>query len=101
MHTEGEAKTRWCPFARAVYIGDSGIQQAPSNRFATSKGCQSNPEEARCIGSACMAWRWGGHRSKHDPRISDGAFSDIKPGESDRDLTAIGYCGLAGKADVS
>lgn len=66
--TEGEAKTKTCPFTfatPAVYSpnGDGIRQYGPWN----------------CIGSACMAWRW-----KY-------GFSEPNK-ENDK-----GYCGLAGK----
>lgn len=61
--TEDEAKTKWCPHARALFVGNAG-PHPPSNRFGTTHGpgtperWNSNPEGSRCIASACMAWRW-------------------------------------------
>lgn len=82
MHTEEEAALKWCPFARTVYVGDSGNQQQPCNRFASTMGVQANPEDARCIGSACMAWQWSdvGH---HNPLTN--VWERLPKG----------YCGLA------
>lgn len=68
--TEDEAKKRWCPFARTLYVGKAGGIQPPSNRFSNPDGQENNPPDCRCIGSACMAWRWR--------------------------LSGDGYCGLAG-----
>lgn len=45
--TEDEAKTKWCPEARAPLLGQGG--NVPINR---PERCDS-----RCIGSECMAWR--------------------------------------------
>lgn len=69
--TEEEAKTKWCPFARVVTLMRRSDDRteflgvAAGNRLGLSaeieiKGStdRANPESARCIGSACMAWRW-------------------------------------------
>jgi hypothetical protein len=64
--TEDEAKTKWCPEARAVAIGPTGRAAANRNEFGEIYTAH------KCLGSACMAWRW--------------------LDEDDR----IGYCGKAG-----
>lgn len=69
--TEEEAKTKWCPHVRYVSSRGEGI-----NRWQSGMDAQYNPEHARCIGSACMAWR----------KI-----------EGPRDYAEHGFCGLAGK----
>ena len=88
---EEEAKTRWCPFARVPFHNAMLDYETP---FATESAAGVNllagedgetviPKAARCIGSACMAWRWRtalrlvGERSR---RVA-----------SDQ-----GYCGLSG-----
>lgn len=80
---EDEAKTKWCPFARVCVLGPDDDSMIGFNRI------QRNDEDVnefqtngpmRCIGSACMAWRW-----LDTPK--DEPFT-IKPS---------GYCGLAGK----
>lgn len=49
--TEKVAATKWCPFARVgVYAGSGAVAV---NRHPDS----SMLEDARCIGSGCMAWR--------------------------------------------
>jgi len=68
MYTEDEAREKWCPHARML---ESYGERASYNRAVSPSG---GDEEAstKCIGSACMAWRW-------------------KPGDNRR-----GYCGLSG-----
>lgn len=56
--TEDEAKTKWCPFAR---VGSFATGLGSINRGAHADGIvrrSTLPDEAMCIGSACMAWRW-------------------------------------------
>jgi hypothetical protein len=85
--TEDEAKTKWCPFARY----DSG-DGAPSNRWKQSLPASEpdalNPVACRCIGSACMAWRWQPAGSMDRPTRTG-------PGNASVARTR-GYCGLAG-----
>ncbi len=78
--TVEEAKTKWCPFVRSIYVGDHGSQQFPSNRFGTSSGFNLNPEECRCIASDCMAWRWGsGYRFTGLPAEEQAGFCGLAP----------------------
>jgi hypothetical protein len=51
--TEDEAKTKWCPLARASSENDG--QGTTINRGANPSG---KPDiDCMCIASACMAWR--------------------------------------------
>ncbi len=72
--TENEAKTKWC-FAYRV---------TSSGHYTLDNRSPNDPPEIfsryRCIGSACMAWRWA-------------AFAE---GEEHAG-NVHGYCGLAGK----
>jgi len=91
--TEEEAKTKWCPFAR-------GSQYTNGN--SNNRTHEGEPgEHTRCIGSACMAWRWlpgsfevvntatGERLGVRDiARLPDERFERGKP--------TTGYCGLAG-----
>jgi hypothetical protein len=58
--TEDEAKTKWCP--------------------------QGEHRDWKCIGSACMAWRW------HQPTYS-GRYGETPTGEAPTE----GHCGLASR----
>lgn len=105
IFTADEAKTKWCPFARAtIYVrGDAPDLEKPidlvghaANRILTDDptltasiqqaidGCGAT----KCIGPACMAWRW--HETHINGRDPDGAPTLVKSGET------YGYCGLAG-----
>jgi len=90
MHTEQEARKKWCPQVRV----SDGEHYAAENRFCQA-GKVSSPEKSgvmlpednegfnwdRCIASECMMWRWttvfthGNTYSQHEQ----------------------GFCGLAGK----
>jgi hypothetical protein len=76
--TEEEAKTKWCPHVRFLDLGIEDDQ--PCNRHAddiNGKEAGYNPKYARCIGSACMMWRWKAHYAEES--------------------LSNGFCGLAGK----
>lgn len=75
--TEKEAKTKWCHRSDRCW----GNIHTPEDEV---------PNGIRCIGSACMAWRW------------ETDFNDMvarQPGKSVAEYRALadGYCGLAGK----
>lgn len=89
--TEDEAKTKWCPFARAVESGEAG-NSAPRN--CVTMVDEDPPRKlaaeligTSCIGSACMAWRW--LRTPEQARLSVLG--------SDQEKISSGHCGLAGK----
>lgn len=72
--TEEEAKTKWCPESRTgMYAGSGGV--------AVNRHCADEVrDETRCIGSACMAWRF------------------IYPSAPTALATPLkGYCGKAGE----
>lgn len=90
--TEDEAKSRWCPFARVV---------------DTARGADG--EGARCIGSACMAWRAGPEALavlNIIENVQDGRSGRLVAAGYELDehglywrkpLPPGGYCGLAGR----
>ncbi len=75
MMTEDEAKTKWCPAYRfSAAISPAGDRDGCDNRRSEDK-----PEtQAKCIGSACMAWRWSARNTV-----------------GMRDSAKRGHCGLA------
>jgi hypothetical protein len=62
MLTEKEAKYKWCPMARIVFVenketGEPGY--GPYNRWEES--CNEDgtlPMGAFCLASDCMMWKW-------------------------------------------
>lgn len=90
MMTEGEAKAKWCPFARALTIKRSdgapilGNERSAANRLYTSNG--ELITSTNCLGSACMAWR-----------ATDNEGAPSKPDEPEVATKPAGFCGLAGK----
>ena len=65
--TEKEAAEKWCPHYRGSDASVGEVRLAQGN------------QEARCIGSRCMQWRWS---SPHGHIFGEGRS---------------GYCGLAGE----
>lgn len=103
--TEDEAKTKWCPHY-LQYQGDDGTgDNRPGPGF--------NP---LCLGSACMAWRWGEPAEKHERRMCDAcggsgyrdAAASICPKCDETGYILIpyptparqGYCGAFGKPEA-
>ena len=77
-HREGDAKTKWCPFARAVSRIGNG--EHVINRSSGDINVGVN-----CVASACMAWRWV------ETHIDDpaGGSEMILSGDTH------GFCGMA------
>lgn len=74
MHTEAEAKKKWCPEARlAVASTKSTIAVVNS----TTNVLAEKIDHVACIASGCMHWRW----------VRDEL--DVSTGR--------GYCGLSGR----
>lgn len=69
--TEEEAKLKWCPMVR-VPLAFAGTAMA-------------NDRSERCIGSACMMWRWYSNEMMM-PYLNTVVTQARR-----------GYCGLAGK----
>ncbi len=97
MHTEDEAKTKWCPFARTLGTlsgprqpgePDNVIAFGPENRGYQMGGALHN---CMCIATACMAWR------KHD-QIGIGPNGEKRDRDMDGRTRWVdrGFCGLAG-----
>lgn len=71
MHTEEEARAKWCPFDRSYLMRDLSVDTG----------------EMRCIASNCMAWRVR--------EIRNAASDDTEEAYGKK----VGYCGLAGKPE--
>jgi hypothetical protein len=86
--SQKDAEDKWCPFGRAQTIAEIpgvGVAMAGVN-LGKLKG-----EGTRCMGDACMQWRWAGWRIK--------TFDTVAPDPDDENKIGprLGYCGLAGK----
>ena len=78
--TEDEAKTKWCPFARATFTVPPTINSPRENGYVGNRDCNNSViPNVNCIASSCMAWRWK-PTMRQLPREGDVHF---------------GFCGLA------
>ena len=87
--TEDEAKTKWCCGAPAI------VSQAMDQAAGNTTG----REPLKCIGSACMAWRWA--MEPNPAYVEQGnVWPDTRqPQEKLMMLPGRerGFCGLAGR----
>lgn len=107
LMTEKEAITKWCPHAR---VPDDDPNTGGNNRWIRKD------DECLCIGSACMAWRWG--ESAEENRFvqwGDTFFNGAAGDGWERDTSRTGcmadawkrtrpnrrgYCGAFGKPEA-
>lgn len=82
--TEEEAKARWCPFARALRSGSTGM--AAANRDGEGMDART-----KCLASKCMAWRWA---SDGGWRLADDRAVHSLPAPKEPSVR-VGFCGLA------
>ena len=76
MTSEEVAKTKWCPLTSLFAYSLKGC--ATVNRRSDEDG-DLIPNDAKCLGSQCMAWRW---------EIYNGAEAVHQAGD-------CGFCGMA------
>lgn len=91
-HTEEEAKTKWCPLARAAEpqrygSGDPMCPVAAVNRGSDALSDPSYTPNALCLASGCAAWRWQMEAIHGDDA---GFVREYK-------RTEYGYCGAFGR----
>lgn len=68
--TEEDAKRKWCPLARSIFVDNSGV---PTSNAAFNRAGGLN--NVNCKASECMAWRW--LDNNEDPACGFcGAFGD-------------------------
>lgn len=82
---EAEAKKKWCPMVRA---GTKGSNFFVSGNWQGNEITEIDTREyTRCIGSACMMWRWSMLADDDGQALGITAKSKTN-----------GYCGLAGRS---
>ena len=74
--SEKDAKTKWCPMARAGFRRDGDSSLTINRRIGSGK---ADPD-CLCIATECMMWR---------------TVTIVKETET----LKLGYCGLAGKPE--
>lgn len=87
MHTEEEARTKWCPEVRInLFHVDTAKDlvsvSATSNRHPQHELMQL-PTEYQCIAGSCMHWRW--------------QYPLTVKMTEDEAKARRGYCGLSGE----
>jgi len=92
-HTPEQARLLWCPMVRA------------SNGNDYSANCGNiepdrTPGYARCIADKCAMWRWE-YMTASVPVEVQGAGHDMARTFETRVVRTHGYCGLAGRPEVS
>lgn len=90
MLTEAEAAMKWCPLATASHTDPRSGFHADDN---------GRPKTFACLGSACMAWRWGEDRATKtrspplsDREVAEGLSQPVFYTKSEKQ----GYCGSFG-----
>lgn len=96
MHTEGEAKKLWCPqvtLASVIAFAVDKITDGTADQSAPTK----------CIASGCAMWRWHELREvtvgQHPHDWPD--MKTFHSADTTRRFIRFGYCGLAGRPEIS
>ncbi len=120
MLTEDDARQRWCPHARVAFYaphatsdeGPAAVNRDTPDPAAKFDEYRANVHAAtRCVGSACLAWRWApmprmvvSRDSLTDADLAvladpswGGVIEYRRDGDLPQTVTRLGYCGLAGK----
>ena len=90
--TDGEAKTKWCPFVRVESDGGAAINRYHVPNFPDAPS-------VCCIGSACMAWRFTNKTALHNRnqwKSTTDKSGDDAHHEYVKDFPLEGRCGLVG-----
>lgn len=99
MHTEAEAKTKWCPEARIIAFNTRLGDHSSVAGNGTSEKENVISRSTLCIASKCMHWRWA---QKRNPDWTPGMTAS-SPFDPFRDKPmhiedrTQGFCGLSGR----
>lgn len=114
MHTEAEAKTKWCPHTRMAQheYAQDGKGRFWEGGYSYNRTADNDklymPTGSKCIGSACMMWRVAPEQWETletdlgQMPATDGWMQLSERGPNQglmwrrRIADAGGYCGLAG-----
>lgn len=101
--TEEEAKTKWCPFARATSASGHAAWNRISDHEGTPDRVRATVVEAtRCVGGMCMAWRVRERYSHAEESNAatcpegEGWMAADDGGWVRAVHTPVGFCGLTG-----
>jgi hypothetical protein len=106
--TEDEAKGKWCPFYRVATSGGDmdtyEMDNRPPDYEENGEGWSPTGQvraEARCLGPACMAWRWG-QKPNPDWKPQTGMsmpnyINPMTEAPMSIEDRSRGFCGLAGR----
>ena len=75
-----------------------------TEKEASIKVCQEtlgNQNPSKCLGSGCMAWRWGMWKEQSEEKVLTGSKVYVTSNKALADKTkpTHGYCGIIGKQE--
>ena len=109
LHTEEQAREKWCPFAWRIMDGKTSEVYGDVAALTTHSGAP--PPMTRCIASDCMAWKEKTKTLYLPPGESPGSRdegwqagknyeqTDLEPERRQWVNGRTGYCGLAGQPE--
>ncbi len=102
--TEDEAKTKWCPEERAVFVpeADAARWLSGHNILITIEGDEINTtHRVKCIVTECIFWQWHAWRCGEGCGTTDAGkikadkYEPCKPPQFPQYYDHIGHCGRA------
>ena len=95
---EEQARTKWCPHARAMTWEAFRDAEKP----ATANRGPGAQEQCLCIASKCTAWRWlwldpNGPNVRLPEDCAAATTGEVHMRVTNEDYEPVGFCGLAGR----